>query len=198
MNNKLKAILILVVFAIICIGSYLIFEPAIHMSYEKINLTNSCFAEVPVSDKVSEYTDNLGIKYYSDYEHGLNITSFNTQDNVTASQGTMRMERIRSGVLGHKKINESGVIVYRNDDLDNYGMFVDDKRSHNQILIISEDLDMLIRVYKSLQASVVIDSDEDSSSYDSGSSSANSGYSSSGSSYSGSSSASYDSGSVSE
>ena len=77
-------------------------------------------------------------------------------------------------------------------------MFVDDKRSHNQILIISEDLDMLIRVYKSLQASVVIDSDEDSSSYDSGSSSANSGYSSSGSSYSGSSSASYDSGSVSE
>ena len=69
MNNKLKAILIIAVFAFICIGSYSIFEPAIHVSYERINLTQSCTAEVPVTDKSSEYVDNLGIEYYSDYEH---------------------------------------------------------------------------------------------------------------------------------
>ncbi len=40
MNNKLKAILIIAVFAFICIGSYSIFEPAIHVSYERINLIN--------------------------------------------------------------------------------------------------------------------------------------------------------------
>ena len=54
MNNKLKAILIIAVFAFICIGSYSIFEPAIHVSYERINLTQSCTAEVPVTDKSSE------------------------------------------------------------------------------------------------------------------------------------------------
>lgn len=161
MNNKLKAILIIAVFALICIGSYSIFEPAIHLSYERINLTQSCTAEVPVTDKSSDYVDNLGIEYYSDYEHNLNITSFNTENNITFSQGNLKMERIKLNALGHQKVNESGVILYRNDDLDNYGIFVDDKRSHNQILITSTNSDILIRVYKSLQASVLVNSTDD-------------------------------------
>ena len=161
MNNKLKAILIIAVFALICIGSYSIFEPAILLSYERINLTQSCTAEVPVTDKSSDYVDNLGIEYYSDYEHNLNITSFNTENNITFSQGNLKMERIKLNALGHQKVNESGVILYRNDDLDNYGIFVDDKRSHNQILITSTNSDILIRVYKSLQASVLVNSTDD-------------------------------------
>lgn len=167
MNNKLKAILIIAVFALICIGSYLIFEPAIHISYERINLTQSCTAEVPVTDKSSEYVDNLGIEYYSDYEHGLNITSFNTENNITLSQGNLKMERIKLNALGNQKVNESGVIMYRNDYLDNYGIFVDDKRSHNQILITSTSSEVLAKVYKSLQASVLVNSTDESSYYNS-------------------------------
>lgn len=167
MNNKLKAILLIAVFALLCYGSYSLFEPALHVSYERINLTQSCTAEVPVTDKSSEYVDNLGIEYYSDYEHGLNITSFNNENNITASQGALKMERLKLNTLGHQKTNESGVICYRNDNLDNYGIFVDDERSHNQILIISSKPDTLVRVYKSLQASVLVNSTEDSNYYNS-------------------------------
>ena len=38
---------------------------------------------------------------------------------------------------------------------------MDDKRSHNQILITSTNSDILIRVYKSLQASVLVNSTDD-------------------------------------
>ena len=119
--------------------------------------------------KSSEYVDNLGIEYYSDYEHNLNITSFNTENNITFSQGNLKMERIKLNALGHQKVNESGVILYRNDDLDNYGIFVDDKRSHNQILITSTNSDILVRVYKSLQASVLVNSTDDPNYYNSSS-----------------------------
>ena len=79
------------------------------------------------------------------------------------------MERIKLNALGHQKVNESGVILYRNDDLDNYGIFVDDKRSHNKILITSTNSDILVRVYKSLQASVLVNSTDDPNYYNSSS-----------------------------
>ena len=69
-----SAILIIAVFCLLCVGSYLIFEPGRDVTYHQVNLTNSCSAKVPVTDQVSEYTDNLDIHYYSDYDYGpLNV-----------------------------------------------------------------------------------------------------------------------------
>ena len=58
------AILIIAVFCLLCVGSYLIFQPGMNVTYHEVNLTNSCSAMVPVTEKVSNYTDNLDIHYY--------------------------------------------------------------------------------------------------------------------------------------
>ena len=57
--DKKMAILIIAVFCLLCVGSYLIFEPGRDVTYHQVNLTNSCSAKVPVSDQVSEYTDKI-------------------------------------------------------------------------------------------------------------------------------------------
>ena len=138
------AILIIAVFCLLCVGSYLIFEP-------------SCSAKVPVSDQVSEYTDNLDIHYYSDYDYGLNITSFNNASPVTGSQGLLRFNNIKNEVLGTEKAKNGNFTYYKNNKLGTYTVFVEDKMSSNFILMSSKDLTILNTVYDSLEARIIVD-----------------------------------------
>ena len=135
--DKKMAILIIAVFCLLCVGSYLIFEPGRDVTYHQVNLTNSCSAKVPVSDQVSEYTDNLDIHYYSDYDYGLNITSFK--------------------VLGTEKAKNGNFTYYKNNKLGTYTVFVEDKMSSNFILMSSKDLTILNTVYDSLEARIIVD-----------------------------------------
>ena len=139
------AILIIAVFCLLCVGSYLIF------------VTNSCSAKVPVSDQVSEYTDNLDIHYYSDYDYGLNITSFNNASPVTGSQGLLRFNNIKNEVLGTEKAKNGNFTYYKNNKLGTYTVFVEDKMSSNFILMSSKDLTILNTVYDSLEARIIVD-----------------------------------------
>ena len=129
------AILIIAVFCLLCVGSYLIFEP----------------------DQVSEYTDNLDIHYYSDYDYGLNITSFNNASPVTGSQGLLRFNNIKNEVLGTEKAKNGNFTYYKNNKLGTYTVFVEDKMSSNFILMSSKDLTILNTVYDSLEARIIVD-----------------------------------------
>lgn len=186
--DKKTAILAVVVFCLLCVGSYMIFDPAKNLSYHEINLTNSCSASVPVTDKNSTYVDNLNINYYEDYENNLNITAFNNESIETASQGLLRFNNIKDEVLGDEKMTEGNFTYYKNARTGDYTIFIEDRKSHNFILISSEDLTILNKVYNSLKATVVVgDSSLEtgySNSYDSGNSYSSNSYSGSGNSYS--------------
>ena len=155
--DKKMDILIIAVFCLLCVGSYLIFEPGRDVTYHQVNLTNSCSAKVPVSDQVSEYTDNLDIHYYSDYDYGLNITSFNNASPVTGSQGLLRFNNIKNEVLGTEKAKNGNFTYYKNNKLGTYTVFVEDKMSSNFILMSSKDLTILNTVYDSLEARIIVD-----------------------------------------
>ena len=155
--DKKMAILIIAVFCLLCVGSYLIFEPGRDVTYHQVNLTNSCSAKVPVTDQVSEYTDNLDIHYYSDYDYGLNITSFNNGSPVTGSQGLLRFNNIKKEVLGTEKAKNGNFTYYKNNKIGTYTVFVEDKMSNNFILMSSKDLTILNTVYNSLEARIVVD-----------------------------------------
>ncbi|AMK14640.1 hypothetical protein [Methanobrevibacter olleyae] len=158
--DKKIAIIIIVVFCLLCVCSYLIFEPGRNITYHQINLTNSCSAQVPLTDKSSTYTDNLDIIYYCDYDYGLNITSFNNGSPVTASQGLLRFENIKQETLGSEKKSDAGFTYYKNNNLGTYTVFVEDKKSNNFILISSKDLTILTKVYNSLEARIIVTDDE--------------------------------------
>ena len=142
--DKKKAVLLIVVFCLLCVGSYLIFEPARNITYHEINLTNSCVADVPVTDKVSEYTDNL------------NITSFNDVAPETSSQGHLRMDNLKKEVLGSEKMSEGNLTYYKNNNLGTYTMYVEDRKSHNYILMSATDLTIFTHVYNSLEARIIV------------------------------------------
>ena len=150
------AILIIAVFCLLCIGSYLIFEPGRNVTYHQINLTNSCSAEVPVSNKISNYTDNLDIHYYCDYDYGLNITSFYNGSPITASQGLLRFNKIKQETLGTDESTDGNLTYYKNNNLGTYTVFVEDQMSNNFILISSKDYTILNKVYNSLEGRIIV------------------------------------------
>ena len=154
------AILMIAVFCLLCVGSYMIFEPGRNVVYHQVNLTNSCSAEVPVTNKISNYTDNLDIHYYCDYDYGLNITSFNNGSPVTGSQGLLRFNNMKQEVLGKDKVTDGNFTYYKNNNIGTYTVFVEDGRSNNYILISSKDLTILHKVYNSLEARIVVNEDE--------------------------------------
>lgn len=154
------AILIIAIFCLLCVGSYLLVEPSRTIAYHHVNLTNSCSAQVPITNKISNYTDNLDIHYYSDYEYGLNITSFNNGSPITASQGLLRFANLKESTLGTEKKTNDGFTYYKNNNLGTYAVFVEDSRSNNYILISSKDLTILNNVYNSLEARILVDEDE--------------------------------------
>ena len=154
------AILMIAVFCLLCIGSYMIFEPGKNVAYHQINLTNSCSAQVPITNKISNYTDNLDIHYYCDYEYGLNVTTFNNGSPITASQGMLRFNNIKQETLGTEKRTDQGFTYYKNNNLGTYTVFVEDKMSNNFILISSKDLSILSKVYNSLEARIIVSDDE--------------------------------------
>ncbi|WP_295619182.1 hypothetical protein [uncultured Methanobrevibacter sp.] len=158
--DKKMAVLLIAVFCLLCVGSYLIFEPGRNVTYHQVNLTNSCSAQVPVTDKVSNYTDNLDIHYYYDYDYDLNITSFNNGSPVTASQGLLRMQNMKQETLGTEKRTDQGFTYYKNNERGTYTVFVEDGKSHNYILISSKDLTILNKVYNSLEARILVDEDK--------------------------------------
>ena len=154
--NKKMAVLIVIVFCLLCVASYLIIDPAKNITYHEINLTDSCAASVPVSDKVSTYTDNLNINDYSDYKYGLNITSFNNVSPETSSQGHLRMDNLKKEYLGNEKMSENNLTYYKNNNLGTYTIYVEDKKSNNYILISSKDLSIFTNVYNSLEARIIV------------------------------------------
>ena len=150
------AILLIAVFCLLCLGSYMIFEPGRNVTYHKVNLTNSCSAEVPVTDKISNYTDNLDIHYYCDYDYNINITSFNNGSPVTASQGLLRFNNMKQEIIGKDKVTDGNFTYYKNNNIGTYTVFVEDPMSNNFILISSKDLTILHRVYNSLEARIIV------------------------------------------
>ncbi len=158
--DKKMAILLIAVFCLLCLGSYMIFEPARNVTYHQINLTNSCSAKVPQTDKISEYTDNLDIHYYCDYDYNLNITSFNNGSPITASQGLLRFENLKEETLGSDKVVDGNFTYYKNNRLGTYTAYVEDKLSNNYILMSSKDLTILHTVYNSLEARIIVTNDE--------------------------------------
>ena len=154
------AILLIAVFCLLCVGSYLIFEPARNVTYHQINLTNSCSANVPVTDKISNYTDNLDIHYYCDYDYNLNITSFNNGSPVTASQGMLRFNKIKQETLGSDQATDGNLTYYKNNKLGTYTVFVEDPLSNNFIVISSKDFTILNKVYNSLEARIIVNDNE--------------------------------------
>ena len=158
--DKKMAILLIAVFCLLCVGSYLIFEPARNVTYHQINLTNSCSANVPVTDKISNYTDNLDIHYYSDYDYNLNITSYNNGSPVTASQGMLRFNKIKQETLGSDQATDGNLTYYKNNKLGTYTVFVEDPLSNNFILISSKDFTILNKVYNSLEARIIVNDNE--------------------------------------
>ena len=154
--DKKMAILMIAVFCLLCVGSYMIFEPGRNVVYHNINLTNSCSADVPITNKISNYTDNLDIHYYCDYDYNLNITSFNNGSPVTASQGMLRFNNIKQETLGTDKATDGNLTYYKNNKLGTYTAFVEDPLSNNFILISSKDFTILNRVYNSLEARIIV------------------------------------------
>ncbi len=153
-DKKLILILAIIVIAIAAVGVILIAsqnDGNQSQSYTTLALSNTSTIEVPITTKALKSSDDYGIMYYVDEENDLNITSFNSAEGSTLP-GAMQMASIRDTVqLGSTPIvTQDNITVYQNPDTKVYSIFTGNDTTHDNILIVSGDLDTLIHAYKSI------------------------------------------------
>jgi hypothetical protein len=164
MNEKNIIIIIaIIVVAIACAGIFLFTTQnnTTPTQYTTIALSESCSIQVPVSDKAVTSTDNYGIKFYIDSKNNLNVTSFNSEEGVALS-GAVQMASIRDNIqIGSTPIvTDDGITVYQNPNTKLYSIFIGNNTTHDNILIVSSDLDTLLHAYKSIKYGEVDKSNE--------------------------------------
>lgn len=153
MRIKNVLIILIIIAVVVCgaIAAYTFMNSDVQ--YTDLKVSGSCILSVPESDDAVNSTDNYGIFFYSDREHNLNITSYNSEEDKSLS-GAVQMASIRDNqLLGGKPITENGTTVYLNEKTGVYSIFIGNNETHDNILISCSDLDMLMHVVKTVKYS---------------------------------------------
>ena len=140
---------------IILVGlvAYMVFNQP-DVEYQTIAISNGTTIEVPVSNQANTFKDNLGIFYYQDPKYDVNITSWNSQEELSIMGAVDISSKIELQKGGATPSIENGVPIYYNKNTDSYCIEVGNNTTHDNILIVCKDKDTLIRIYSSIKFGV--------------------------------------------
>ena len=146
--NKKIIILIVIIAIVAIIGGYFILNHQQGTEKTTLVLSDSAYMKVPVSSNATSKADKNGIFYYVDKEHGLNVTTYNS--NVSKSSGLKIINKLKSDMeSGSKKIDEGNVVIYEKDGV--YSIFVKNTESNDTILLQSTNKKTLLECWESIK-----------------------------------------------
>ncbi|WP_407381024.1 hypothetical protein [Methanobrevibacter sp.] len=153
-DKNLILITAIIVIAIAAVAVLLIATQNIsaeEQSYTTMALSNTSIIEVPITTMAFKSSDDYGIRYYADGENNLNITSFNSQEGATL-EGGAQMAAIRDAVQLESTpiVTDDNITVYQNPNTKVYSIFTGNDTTHDNILIVSSNLDSLLHAYRSI------------------------------------------------
>lgn len=151
-NKKLIIIIALVaVIAILCFSIYMSLNSSSNVEYQTIKISNASTIQVPISNEAKSNVDNLGILYYEDPKHDLQVIAFNSETGSTLS-GAVQMASLRDNLFSKGTPSvEDNVTVYFIKDTNEYVIFTGNDTTHDNVLIVCKDKDMALTVYKSIK-----------------------------------------------
>lgn len=147
MNKKIIFLIVIIAFVLL-IGGYFLLNHQQETEKTTLVLSDSAYMKVPVSSSATSKADKNGIFYYVDKEHGLNVTTYNS--NVSKSAGLKTMNNLKNQIeTGSRKIDDDKVVIYEKDGV--YSIFIKNTNSNDTILLQSTDKKTLLECWESIK-----------------------------------------------
>lgn len=138
--------LIIIIAILAVVTCFLVAGDMFANSDTELNLTDSCSCLVPASHSAN-LNEKDNVHAYEDSEHNLTVVAFNTK----SSSGADLMNNVlNSSLVGAVQVI-NGTSVHFDKKTGMYSIFVGSSATHDDVLIISKDLDLLLKVYNSLK-----------------------------------------------
>ena len=154
MNKNQIIIIILALFIIIAAAGigFTLFSHK-NIEYKTINLSNGTTIEVPISDDATFTKDDVGLKTYFSKSFKTVVTSFNSEEDWDLAGG-IAFAGLRDSLISQANILETyNGYTIKETDVNNthyYVTVVGNNNTHDNILILSSDLDILKHILGSI------------------------------------------------
>ena len=145
-----RLLLVLLVVAVVLASSFFLlnFDKTIH--YNRVGLTNTSSIEMPVSDQSTSAVIKNGIYLINDTQHDLTVMYFNSQEGNQVA--AVELEYIRNDFEANSVQETLGnQTVWHNEENGTYMAFIGNYITHDNILIICKDPEMLEHMISSAQ-----------------------------------------------
>lgn len=138
--RRLLLVVVVVVVVLSCSFFLLNFDDSVH--YTRVGLTNTSSIEMPVSDESTHTVINNGIHLINDTKNDVILMYFNSGDGNQVA--AVELEYIRNGFISNsvqETINNQ--TIWHNEENDTYMAFIGNYVTHDNILIICKDPEIL-------------------------------------------------------
>lgn len=137
-----RLLLVLLVIVVVLASSFFLLGYDETVKYTRVGLTNTSSIEMPISDQSTNSVINNGIYVINDTKHDLTLMYFNSeQGNQVAA---VELEYIRNEFAANAIQETLGnQTVWHNEENGTYMAFIGNHITHDNILIICKDPEML-------------------------------------------------------
>ncbi|MBQ2962507.1 hypothetical protein [Methanobrevibacter sp.] len=137
-----RVLLVLLVIVVVLATSFFLLGYDETIKYERVDLTSTSSIEMPISDQSTNTVINNGINLINDTQHDLTVMYFNSeQGNQVAA---VELEYIRNDFVANSVQDTLGnQTVWHNEENGTYMAFIGNHITHDNILIICKDPEML-------------------------------------------------------
>ncbi|MDD5960232.1 MAG: hypothetical protein PUC09_06250 [Methanobrevibacter wolinii] len=154
MNKKLLTtiIIIIIIAAVSGVTAFVYFSNP-NVQYNNIKMSESCSMDIPVSNKLTNTTIGDNISVINDTQHDLIIMYYNSNsDNLSSdlSDGVKLASTRDSYKIGAEQQTLNNQSVWYNKDTKYYMAFLGNDTTHDNILIVTKNKDILTHIMTSI------------------------------------------------
>ena len=137
-----RLLVVLLVIAVVLVSSFFLLNYDETIKYNRVSLTNTSSIEMPITDQSTTAVVNNGIFLINDTQHDLTVMYFNSaQGNQVAA---VELEYIRNDFVANSVQETLGNhTIWHNEENGTYMAFIGNHVTHDNILIICKDPEML-------------------------------------------------------
>ena len=146
--RRLLLVFLVVVVVLASSFFFLNYDETVH--YTRVGLTNTSSIEMPISDQSTNAVINNGIYLINDTQHDLTLMYFNSAEGNQVA--AVELEYIRNDFTSNSVQETLGnQTVWHNEENGTYMAFIGNYITHDNILIICKDPEMLEHMIGSVQ-----------------------------------------------
>ncbi len=151
-----KIIIIALIAVIVVLGGLITYTILTQnqVEYQTIAISNATTMEVPVSKNSTFFNDTLGIKYYQDDKNGVQVISWNGQEQASTKGAANIASQFEKQKAGTTQSIEDGVPIYENKKLGYFIIEIKNSTTNDNIIIVAKDKNMALHMLKSIKFGV--------------------------------------------